>query len=132
MDAIGTTALVGDMGLSGYMDPVVALGVLVAFLLVAVESYLATYARATFKMSFVGFGPTELRLIIAIGALTLTIKPDATVFGATFRLFDIGGVVAIAGLAVAFVTTGIRNTVALYRDEPLPKRSPGGSGTGNR
>jgi hypothetical protein len=35
-----------------------------------------------------------------------------------FQLFDAGGIVAIAGLAAAFVVGVTRNTVALARLEP--------------
>jgi hypothetical protein len=36
-------------------------------------------------------------------------------------LFDVGGVVAIAGLAIVFVVSALRNTRALYLAEPLPR-----------
>jgi len=38
-----------------------------------------------------------------------------------FRLFDIGGVVAIAGLATKVAVSAIRNTRALYLAEKLPR-----------
>jgi len=34
-----------------------------------------------------------------------------------YRLFDVGGVCATAGLVVVFVVNAVRNTVALYREE---------------
>jgi len=43
------------------------------------------------------------------------------VFGRDLLLLDVGGVVAAAGLAVAFVVSATRNTVALYREEPVPE-----------
>ena len=39
------------------------------YLLVSAESYLATHAAGIFRMSFLGFGPTELRIVLAIGAI---------------------------------------------------------------
>lgn len=124
LDAAGTLALVGGMGLSGYMSGTLALAVLVAYFLVLVETFLATHARSVFKMSFLGIGATELRVLVAVGALTLLVRPTVTVFGTTRLLFDVSAVVAIAGLAFAFLTAVVRNTRALYREEPVPARGP--------
>ena len=69
LDIVGTAFLVGGMASSGYMNPLLALGLLVAYLLVAAEEFLATHVRHTFHLSFLGFGPTELRIILSVGAL---------------------------------------------------------------
>jgi hypothetical protein len=72
-------------------------------------------------MSFLGFGPTELRIVLAIGAVKAAMSPWAAL-GTTepILLFDIGGVAAAAGLTIAFVASSIRNVRALYLDDPLP------------
>jgi phosphatidylglycerophosphate synthase len=121
IDIVGTTFLVAGMACSGLMNPLVALALLCLFLMVSAESYLATHAAGVFRMSFFGFGPTELRIVIAAGAIKAAISPWAA-FGplTDMKLFDVGGVVAIVGLIVAFVAASIRNTRALYRAEPLP------------
>jgi phosphatidylglycerophosphate synthase len=121
IDVAGTTMLLAGMGGSGLMHPMVASGVLVGYLLVSSESYLATHAAGIFRMSFVGFGPTELRLLLIAGALRVSQSPWVTPFGlGPVRLFDLGGIIAVAGLAGAFVISSIRNTRDLYRAEPLP------------
>jgi hypothetical protein len=73
-------------------------------------------------MSFLGFGPTELRLVLMIGALRVMQSPWVDPFGSGLevRLFDIGGIIAAAGLAGAFVAASIRNARALYVAEPIP------------
>jgi hypothetical protein len=72
-------------------------------------------------MSFLGLGPTELRIVLALGALKAVSSPFVTVGGLLeVRLFDLGGIVAIAGLTLAFVVSAVRNTVALYAAEPRP------------
>jgi hypothetical protein len=48
------------------MTPVIALSLLVAYLLVSGEVFLATAVRGVFRMSFAGMGPTELRIVLAI------------------------------------------------------------------
>jgi hypothetical protein len=102
------------------------MALLSGFLLVAAESYLATHAVGVFRISCFGFGPTELRIVLAIGALQLLRKPSVDLAGlglGTFRLFDVGGIVALAGLVVVFVVSAVRNARALYLREPLPAPS---------
>lgn len=124
VDAAGLTMLVGGMALSGYMTPLIAFGVLAAYLLLCIEVYLATYCLSTFRMSFFKVGPTELRILLALGnAATFFFHPDphVTVFGMSARLFDVAGMLATTGLVLAFVLSVIRNTRTLYRAEPIPR-----------
>jgi hypothetical protein len=106
------------------MSPLAAALALVGFLLVSAETYLATHASGLFRMSFMGFGPTELRILIAIGALKAATDPWVSV-GAlgSIRLFDLGGVIAATGMAVVFVVSAIRNTRALSAADPRPVRT---------
>ena len=122
IDIAGITALFGGLALSSYMTPIVAACLLVAYLLVAAEVFLATATSGTFTMSFLGIGPTELRIILAAGALTLLVQPTSVVFGRTYLLFDVGGVVAAVGLLVTFVVAAVRNTRLLARAEPRAER----------
>ncbi len=123
IDIGGTTALMAGLACSGLMSPLLAALVLCAFLLVSAESYLSTHAAGVFRISFMGFGPTELRILLAIGVLKAAVSPvvDAPIVGPA-RLFDIGGAVALVGLAVVFVVSALRTTRALYRAEPLPQQ----------
>lgn len=124
VDVVGATSLLCGLAWSGYISPLVAAGVLAAYLLVSAESFLATHTLGVFRISFSGIGPTELRILLAIGALYVFHKPWVAVQGlGTFRLFDVGGCAALAGLAVAFVVSAVRNTRALYLAEP-PERRP--------
>jgi phosphatidylglycerophosphate synthase len=121
LDIAGTSLLFGGMALSGYMSPVVALTLLVVYLLAAAEVFLATAINGSFRMSFLNVGPTELRILLSIGALALFTHPVVRPFGlGPFRLFDVGGTVAIVGLAIAFIASAVQTTRTLYRAEPLP------------
>ena len=123
IDLAGTTMLVVGMGCSGLMHPMIAGAVLVGYLLVSSEAYLATHASGVFRMSFLGFGPTELRVVLIIGALRAVEGAWVQPFGAgPVRLFDIGGIVATCGLLTAFIVSSVRNTRALYLAEPIPAR----------
>ena len=119
LDIVGITFLLTGLACSGFMTPVIALSLLVAYLLVAGEVFLATAVRGVFRMAFAGFGPTELRIVLAIGAITLRGDPQVD-FGSLGRmpLFDVGGLVAIAGLVVALAFAVGQNTLALARLEP--------------
>ena len=121
VDAFGILFLVGGMALSGYMSPLVALGLLAAYFMLSIEVYLATYSLGTFTITYFKVGPTELRILLAIGNLALLVHPTATIVGRQYQLFDVGGVVAIIGLMVTLVVSTIRHTRELYRAEPLPR-----------
>jgi archaetidylinositol phosphate synthase len=122
IDLAGTAALIAGMASSGLMTPAIAMAVLAAYLLVAAESFLGTHAAGVFRMSFAGFGPTELRLLLAAGAVKAAVSPLVEIAGRSILLFDAGGVVAVAGLCVVFVVSAMRNGAALYQAEPLPSR----------
>ncbi len=120
VDLLGMLFLIGGLALSGFMSPLVALGLLVAYFMVAAEVFLAAHAGGVFRMSFMGFGPTELRLVLAAGTLWLLRSPWVDLGGlGIYRLFDVGAVVAIAGLAAALGVSATRNARALARAEPI-------------
>jgi archaetidylinositol phosphate synthase len=116
-DSIGALFLMGGLGLSGYMHPYVAIGLLVAFLLLSIQTYLATYTLGQFQLSFWNFGPTELRLLLAIGNLALLRWPF--VLKGHHRLFDIGGVIGLAGMSLMLIYFTGRNTYRLYMEQRL-------------
>ena len=118
LDIVGATLLFGGLACSSFMSPVVALALLVAYLLVSGEVFLATAVRGVFRMSFAGVGPSELRILLAAGALALFRDPHVTLGPLSVRLFDLGGLVATGGLTVAFVVSTVRNTAALAVAEP--------------
>lgn len=119
VDVFGAFFLLGGLGLSGFMSPFVAAGLMVVYLMVVSEIYLAAYAVGTFRIHFLRLGPTELRILFAIGTLYLLYKPTVTVFGTRALLFDVGGVSAMVGLAVTLLVSTARNTRTLYRRESL-------------
>ncbi len=120
LDTFGVLFVVGGLALSGYMTPLVAAAFLVAYYVLSIEIYLATYCIGRFQMSFWGLGPTELRIVLAAGALALTVRPTVGVFGVPMPLFDLGGIVGAVGLLITAVVSAIGNTRRLYAAEPLP------------
>ena len=122
IDLAGTAFLVGGMAASGLMTPTVALALLAAYFLVSAETYLATHSVGIFRLSFAGIGPTELRILMAIGAVLVARQPWVAVAGHRALLLDVGGLVTAGGLVVVFTASAIRNARALYLAEPLPPR----------
>ena len=120
IDTFGGLFLMGGLAISGFIDWRIALGMFIAFLMLSVQVYLATYAVGTFQLSFAGFGPTEIRILLSLGNVALWFHPDARVFGSTYRVFDIGGTVAIALMALILIVSTLLNTIKLYRQEPVP------------
>jgi len=119
VDIVGISALMAGLASSGFMSPVIALAWLVAYLLVSGEIFLATCVHSVFRLSFAGFGPTELRILLVIGTLALRTDPHVAVpwFGRV-PLFDVGGVIAITGLGIALAVSVWRNAMTLARLEP--------------
>ena len=121
IDLAGISVLMTGLACSGLMSPLAAAVFLAAYLLVSAETFLATHAHGVFRMSALGMGPTELRILLAVGAVRAAFDPFAR-FGdlGAYRLFDIGGIVGAVALVVIFVWSASRNTAMLYAAEPLP------------
>jgi archaetidylinositol phosphate synthase len=119
IDTFGGFFLMGGLAISGIVDWRIALGMFVAFLMLSVEVYLATYTVGTFQLSFAKFGPTEIRILLALGNVALWFHPDARIFSSSYRVFDVGGIIAIAGMSLMLIVSTIFNTVKLYRAEPV-------------
>jgi phosphatidylglycerophosphate synthase len=124
VDIAGSALLFAGLAASPFMSAPVALAVLAAYLLVSAEVYLATAVHRVFRMSFARVGPTELRILMAVGTALLGTDPRVNL-GALGQpqLFDVGGVVATAGLLTAFAASVFRNTRDLARLEP-PRALP--------
>ncbi|HWR16638.1 MAG TPA: CDP-alcohol phosphatidyltransferase family protein [Terriglobales bacterium] len=120
IDSFGAVFLCVGLALSGYMTPMVAIILLVAFLMLSIETYLATYCLGRFNLGHFFLGPTEIRLILGIGNVALLYKPHVHFIGVLYPLFDLGGVIASIGMFLVLVVSAIRHTMVLYREERLP------------
>jgi archaetidylinositol phosphate synthase len=121
VDLVNTLVLFMGLGLSGIASPLIAAGLLVAYLLLAAESFLAVHALGVFRISFAGFGPTELRILLSIGAIVAIGRPIVTLFGlGEVRLWDVGGLCGIAGMTTVFAINAVRNARALSTADPMP------------
>jgi hypothetical protein len=94
---------------------------LVGFLLLSAESFLATHTLARFEMSQFLFGPTELRLLLITANLFLLRNPYAHILGHHILLFDLGGSIGALCMFALVLILAFRHTSQLFREEPLPR-----------
>ncbi|HWC95491.1 MAG TPA: CDP-alcohol phosphatidyltransferase family protein [Candidatus Sulfopaludibacter sp.] len=121
VDAFGTFLLLAGLGLSGYMSPPIAAGLLIAYFMLSIEVYLATYTIGTFHLSFWKFSPTELRILLMVGNIALLYRPVVRILGQHYRLFDVGGLIGMIGIFAMLILAVVRHTILLYNQERLPK-----------
>jgi archaetidylinositol phosphate synthase len=122
IDTFGAMFFIFGLALSGFISERVAAALLIVFLMLAINSYLAAYALGIFKISQWKLGPTEMRLVLIIGNLYLLHSSHTHLFGHRFLLFDVGGVISIIAMATMLVFSSIKNTHALYLLERLPEQ----------
>ena len=118
VDSVGVAALVLGLVASGLMAPIVGTALVVAYLLLSIETFLSTYTLGRFKIAHGGFGGTELRIALALLNVGVYVWPGRLPFG--LRLFDVAGVVAALVLTGAFTKAAVQNSMRL-RGEETPR-----------
>jgi archaetidylinositol phosphate synthase len=119
IDTFGAAFLMCGLAISGYLHWGVAIGMLIVFLMLSIEVYLATYALGDFQLSHWIFGPTEIRILLAVGNVTLLYRPTTQILGRVIGLFDLGGIVAIIAMGTMLMISTLKHAAALYRQEPI-------------
>jgi archaetidylinositol phosphate synthase len=123
VDAFGILCVLAGLGSSGYMSPILAVGFLAAYFLVNIEIYLATYTMSVFRLSYGILGPSELRVIVALGNVVLLTRKTVHLWGQPYLLCDVSAAVAIVVFLAIAVVSSIRHTIHLYNEERLPPNS---------
>ena len=123
LDVVGILLLFAGIAAGGFMTPIVAAGFLIAYYLLTVEIALATHTVGTFRISYWKMGPTEMRILLAAGALQLLRSSEVVLFGHHLLLFDIGGTIGAVALLITFVVSAVNNGRTLFGQEPLPSKS---------
>jgi phosphatidylglycerophosphate synthase len=116
-DTFGALALMAGLACSGYLEPLIAAGMLAGFYVLSIESYLTTYTIGRFHLSHGIFGPTEIRILLALGNFALIAHPYAQIGGRRFLLFNAGGIVALVGMGSMVMLATIKHIATLYREE---------------
>jgi hypothetical protein len=104
------------------MHPLVAVWLLVAYLLLSSEIFLATYALGRFEMSYFHLGPTELRILLCLGNLYLFFQPSIPSLhfsGFALSAVDLCGVIGGLGMVGVAMVSFVRHARVLYDAERL-------------
>ncbi len=118
-DGFGALFLLGGLALSGLVHPGLAAGLLIAYYLVNIEIYLATYTVGVFQISVGPVGGTELRLILAGLNLLVLHTPRVALPGGAWAVFDLVALAAIPLLVAVLIAQSARHARELARAERL-------------
>jgi archaetidylinositol phosphate synthase len=112
VDAFATAAIGIGLGLSPYMLLAVGLAIVVAYLILSINTYLETHAFGVFTLGYGRFGPTEARLmLIAVNTLlVLGIVGNG--------VLDLLGIGLAAAMIAALIGRAGRNLRRLAELEP--------------
>jgi phosphatidylglycerophosphate synthase len=123
VDAIATALIGIGLGLSPYMLLVTGLVLVVAYLVLSINTYLETNTLGVFSLGYGRLGPTEARvgLILINTLLALGVAPVLSLFGFGITLLDVvvlgAAVLMLGGLGVR----AARNLRELARQEPAQR-----------
>ena len=122
VDAIATALIGIGLGLSPYMLLATGLVLVIAYLVLSINTYLETHALGVFSLGYGRLGPTEARVgLIAVNTvLALGIAPVV----AGMSVLDVA-VLAIAAVMIgALLVRAFRNLRELARLEPPAQAAP--------
>src|SRR3954465_11120462 len=93
VDAVATACIGIGLGLSSYMLLTVGVLVVVAYLVLSINTYLETQALGSFNLGYGLIGPTEIRLLlVALNTLiAFGVAPHVTVAGTVLGPLDLAG-----------------------------------------
>jgi archaetidylinositol phosphate synthase len=117
MDTVSVVLIFLGLGLSPYIHFEVACLALIGYLMLSILVYVRTYVDGEFQISYIGIGPTELRLI-AVAANTLVYFIGTQTLPAPFNMltaYDVVGIVIAILLTGAFAVSGYLQGVKLAK-----------------
>jgi phosphatidylglycerophosphate synthase len=120
VDAIATALIGIGLGLSPYMLLVTGLVIVVAYLVLSINTYLETNTLGVFSLGYGRLGPTEARVaLVAINTvLAIGLAPALTVLGLGITVLDVVVLGAAALMLGALGVRAARNLRELARQEP--------------
>ena len=125
VDALATAVIGLGLGLSPYMLLSVGLVIVIAYLVLSINTYLETYAFGVFTLGYGRLGPTEVRLALIVlnTLIAVGVGLGFQVGGLGLTVLDLIGL-AIAGVMIAaLLARAARNLRVLAEQEPAGLRS---------
>ncbi len=126
VDAVATALIGIGLGLSPHMLLACGLAIVIAYLVLSINTYLETSALGVFSLGYGRLGPTEARIaLVAVNVvLALGLVPSFSVAGLGLGVLDVFGLglaaLMLGGLAVRVA----RNLRELARLEPAGQTAP--------
>ncbi|HWM08712.1 MAG TPA: CDP-alcohol phosphatidyltransferase family protein [Solirubrobacteraceae bacterium] len=126
VDAIATALIGIGLGLSPYMLLVTGLAIVIAYLVLSINTYLETNALGVFSLGYGRLGPTEARLgLVAVNSLlALGLLPAIDVLGLGVTVLDFAGLGLVALMLGGLAVRAWRNLRELARLEPPLQAAP--------
>jgi archaetidylinositol phosphate synthase len=120
VDAVATALIGIGLGLSPWMLLSVGLLIVIAYLVLSINTYLETYAFGVFTLGYGRLGPTEVRLLlIALNTLiALGVGLGFEVGGLGLTVLDLIGIGIAAAMAAGLAGRAARNLRRLAELEP--------------
>jgi len=124
VDAVATAVIGLGLGLSPYLLLGTGLLIVVAYLVLSINTYLETQAFGVFSLGYGRLGPTEARLgLIAVNTLlALGVGLEAGVGALDFTVLDVIGALAVVAMLGGLCVRAARNLRVLAEREPPPRR----------
>ena len=120
VDAVATALIGLGLGLSPYLLLATGLVIVIAYLVLSINTYLETHAFGVFSLGYGRLGPTEARLgLIALNtAIALGVGVQTTVAGLGVTVLDAIGLGAAALMLGGLAWRAARNLRVLAEREP--------------
>jgi archaetidylinositol phosphate synthase len=120
VDAVATAVIGIGIGLSPYMLLATGLAIVVAYLVLSINTYLETQALGVFSLGYGRLGPTEARVgLIAVNTLlALGAGLETTVAGLGVSALDVVGLAAVTLMLGGLGVRAARNLRTLAEREP--------------
>ena len=124
VDAFGTALMLGGLAYSGLVTPILGIAVLVLFLIMSINVYLATQTVGVFKISHLGVSPTEGRIALIVLNTVLIFVKQVPIGSWRVNILDIVAAVVAVGILVIIVRSAVRNLLSLDRTERAAWNKP--------
>ena len=123
VDAIATALIGIGLGLSPYMLLATGLAIVVAYLVLSINTYLETNVLGVFSLGYGRLGPTEARLalIVVNTLLALGLAPAVSLVGVGVTVLDVVGLAVAALMVAGLAARAARNLRELALQEPASR-----------
>lgn len=119
MDGLGEVIVMFGIGLSPYVDFRIAMITLVGYMLMANMVYILTYVKGEFRISYIGLGPTEVRVILIITNILIFFLGNPTVqtkWG-IYSIYNVVMIILAALLYGIYIVVTYLNANSLSKEE---------------